>query len=100
MTGETILAIAPGTRELGVAVFGGGSLLRHYGVKNIDPKVKKLIGAPKAAVRMIERMINQYQPDVLVIRQPLVVHQRALLLALVIRAIKALATERSIDVVS
>lgn len=89
MNGHRVLAIDPGRTMLGVAVFEGASL-RYYAIKT-----SRVPGTPHdvrlAASRVISALIEKYQPAYLAIEQPLVVQQRAELLAHVIREIKTVA---------
>lgn len=63
-----LLAIAPGTRTLGVAVLEGGSLI-YYGVKNL-PKTtlpNRLVQHGKA---MVKNLLERFSPEVLVMEVP------------------------------
>jgi Holliday junction resolvasome RuvABC endonuclease subunit len=86
MNESRILAVDPGRTILGTAVFEGASL-RYYGVKCL-----RVPGTPeevrRAAARVLTNLIAAYRPTRIVIEQPLVVQQRAELLAHVIGAIK------------
>ncbi|MDT7540606.1 MAG: Crossover junction endodeoxyribonuclease RuvC [Acidobacteriota bacterium] len=96
MNGPRILAVDPGRTMFGVAVFEGASL-RYYGVKCL-----RVPGTPaevrRAAARVISKLIATYRPTHMAIEQPLVVQQRAELLAHVIAAIKATARVRGLPV--
>lgn len=91
-----ILAVDPGRRALGVAVFEGAEL-RYYAVRTL-----RVPGTPadvrRAAARVLGSLVAMYQPTHLAIKQPLVVHQRAELLAHVIGALKAGARRRGLAV--
>lgn len=89
MKGNTILAIDPGTREIGVAVLDAGDLL-YYGVKTIKAQGKPPV-LRKEAARIVGNLIAEYQPACLALEQLLVVQQSAEFLAIAIRAIKATA---------
>ncbi len=89
MRGNRILAIDPGTREIGVAVLEGEELL-YYGVKGVRMR-KTSTEVQKEAARIIHHLITDYQPQVLAINQPLILQQSAERLALVIREIKRTA---------
>lgn len=71
---HTILAIDPGTRELGFAVFDGEELLYH-GVKSI-----KVTGSPNDRLQkgrmIIERMFKDFDPDVLAIEKTFFANNR------------------------
>jgi Holliday junction resolvasome RuvABC endonuclease subunit len=94
MNGSRILAVDPGRTTLGVAVFEGASL-RYYAVKSL-----RVPGTPadvrRAAAHLISKLIDAYRPTHMAIEQPLVVQQRAELLAHVIAAIKKTARERGL----
>lgn len=96
MNEPRILAVDPGRTLLGVAVFEDASL-RYYGVKCL-----RVPGTPtevrRAAARVLARLIAAYRPTHVVIEQPLVVQQRAELLAHVIGAIKTTARAHEIAV--
>src|SRR5438552_1610592 len=63
-----ILAIDPGTREMGVAVLAGNQL-EHYGVKTITdrktPSSILLLGS-----QIVYRLIGLHKPNVLAIERP------------------------------
>ncbi len=88
-TGNRILAIDPGTREIGVAVLEGADLL-FYGVRTIQHR-----GTPQEllrdAVGLITRLIVRHRPDVLAIERTLVIQQNATFLLVVSKKIKAAA---------
>jgi Holliday junction resolvasome RuvABC endonuclease subunit len=89
MNESRILAVDPGRTIFGVAVFEDASL-RYYGVKCL-----RVPGTPAevrgATARVLANLIAAYRPTRIVIEQPLVVQQRAELLAHVIGAIKTTA---------
>jgi Holliday junction resolvasome RuvABC endonuclease subunit len=86
MNGSRILAVDPGRSLLGVAFFEG-DMLRYYAVKML-----RVPGTPKdvrcAAARIFDDLIVKYRPSHMAIEQPLVVQQRAELLAHVISSLK------------
>lgn len=96
MNGSRILAVDPGRSTLGVAVFEGASL-RYYAVKTL-----RVPGTPeevrRAAARVMSTLIVMFRPTRLAIEQPLVVQQRAELLAHVIGSIKTTARRRGLIV--
>jgi len=74
----TILAIDPGTKEIGVAVLSG-SALRYYAVKTI--KRRQPPHALLAEIsRYIASLINEYRPDALAIEQTFLIQKSAVLL--------------------
>jgi Holliday junction resolvasome RuvABC endonuclease subunit len=96
MNESRILAVDPGRTILGVAVFEDTSL-RYYGVKCL-----RVPGTPeqvrRAAARILTELIAAHRPSHVAVEQPLVVQQRAELLAHVIAAIKATARARGLTV--
>lgn len=96
MFGPKILAVDPGRRSIGVAVFEGAAL-RYYAVK-----VLRVPGTPidvrRAATHALNRLIATHRPDHLAIEQPLIVQQRAELLAHVIRALKIAAKRHGLTI--
>jgi Holliday junction resolvasome RuvABC endonuclease subunit len=91
-----ILAINPGTRELGIAVLEGKDLL-YYGVKIIRGQK-----SPQALLRkiaaIIGNVISEYDPLVLAIEKPSLVRRSDALVALVAEKIKATAREYGLTV--
>lgn len=89
MNGPIVLAVDPGRKTLGVAVFEGESL-RYYAIKTL-----RVPSTPadlrRAATRVLKGLITAYRPTHVAIEQPLVVQQRAELLAHVISALKGTA---------
>jgi Holliday junction resolvasome RuvABC endonuclease subunit len=89
MNGPRILAVDPGRTRLGVAVFEGAAL-RYYAVKTL-----RVPGTPadvrRVAAHILSTLIATYRPTHMAIEQPLVVQQRAELLAHVIGALKTTA---------
>lgn len=96
MNGPRILAVDPGRSTIGVAVFEGAAL-RYYAVKTL-----RVPGTPTAlrfaASNVINSLITSYQPTHFAIEQPLVVQQRAELLAHVINALKTTARRRGLTI--
>lgn len=66
-TNNKILAIDPGTKNCGVAFFDGKELL-YYGVKSIK-KMQLPHDTLKEGKKIIQRMINDYQPTILVVEK-------------------------------
>lgn len=96
MNGHRVLAVDPGRGSLGVAVFESASL-RYYAIKML-----RVPGTPAdvryATTRVLSDLIAAYRPTHIVIEQPLVVQQRAELLAHVIGALKATARRHGLPV--
>jgi Holliday junction resolvasome RuvABC endonuclease subunit len=94
MNGHRILAVDPGRGALGVAVFEGATL-RYYAIKTL-----RVPGTPsdvrRAATRVLNNLIDTYRPSHIAIEQPLVVQQRAELLAHVIGALKSTAKRQGL----
>ncbi|MDD5773249.1 MAG: crossover junction endodeoxyribonuclease RuvC [bacterium] len=66
---KNILAVDPGSRYLGVAALENNQLV-YYGVRRI--KTNQLAGERiKEAERIIQKLIDYYQPQVLAIEKPL-----------------------------
>lgn len=96
MNESRILAVDPGRTILGAAVFEGASL-RYYGVKCLRvPGTTAEVR--RAAARVLTNLIAAYHPTRIVIEQPLVVQQRAELLAHVIGASKTTARTHGLAV--
>src|SRR3989304_8433051 len=94
-----ILAIDPGTREMGVALLEGGKLI-HYGVKVIKSRPsphEKL----KEGRKIILRLINDFRPDVLVVEKTFFANNRnSSLLNVFVDEIKAIGKRKGLRVVS
>jgi crossover junction endodeoxyribonuclease RuvC len=84
-----ILAIDPGTREIGVAVLEGEALV-YYGVKTIRNRKRPQQVLQKAA-RIVKRLIEDYQPSILAIEKMFLIQKNASLLIVVADEIKATA---------
>lgn len=82
-----ILAIDPGTREIGVAVLEGEALV-YYGVKTIRNR-KRPQQVLREAARIINRLIEDYKPSVLAIEKMFLIQKNASLLIVVADEIKA-----------
>jgi crossover junction endodeoxyribonuclease RuvC len=96
MKGIRILSIDPGTRELGVALFESGELL-YYGVKTIRMR-KTPQDICRGAVLIVRRLISEYKPQFLSIKQPIIIQQSAVSLADVIREIKQAAQQAGLTI--
>jgi crossover junction endodeoxyribonuclease RuvC len=94
-----ILAIDPGTREMGVAVLESASLLYH-GVSVIRPG-RSPQETLKRGMATVSGFIEDFRPDVLVIEQTFIGRNRnAALLNIFADEIKALAKRRGLHVLS
>jgi Holliday junction resolvasome RuvABC endonuclease subunit len=96
MNGPRTLAVDPGRSMIGVAVFEGADL-HYYAVKKL-----RVPGTPsavrRAATHVLKSLIATYRPTHLAIEQPLIVQQRAELLAHVISALKSTARQQGLTV--
>jgi Holliday junction resolvasome RuvABC endonuclease subunit len=89
MNHTRILAIDPGTKEIGVAILNNDALV-YYGVKTVRTR-----RPPQAVLRnvawIIKRLIADYDPEVLVIEKTFIIQKSAALLTVVAEEIKAVA---------
>jgi Holliday junction resolvasome RuvABC endonuclease subunit len=93
-----ILAIDPGTRQMGVAFLEEGKLI-YYGVKVIKKK-KSPHETLKEGRKVILRLINDFKPDVLVFEKTFFVNNRsASLLNVFVDEIKAIGKRKGLKVV-
>ena len=92
----TILAIDPGTRELGFAVMSNQELL-YYGVKTVVDR-KKPSNVLKVAGEFVLKMIEKYQPSVLAIEKMFVTQKNSALLNVVAAEIEAAAKENDLQI--
>ena len=90
-TSSTILAIDPGTRELGFAVLAGEELL-YYGVKTVTNR-KSPSQVLEIVSGFIKKLIESYNPSILAIEKMFVTQKNSALLAVVAEQVKALARE-------
>ena len=93
-----ILAIDPGTREMGVALFDGEKLVYH-GVSVIKEETphEKL----NAGRKIILRLIKDFRPDVLVVEKAFFGNNRtAALLNVFVDEIKAIGKRKKLKVLS
>jgi len=91
-----ILAIDPGTREIGVALLSGRELL-YYGVKTI--KKRGSAGEILSQVRQIlSRLIADYEPRNLAIEKTFLAHKSAALLNVAADEIKAVARAQGLEI--
>jgi crossover junction endodeoxyribonuclease RuvC len=91
-----ILAIDPGTREMGVAVLDGEALL-YYGVKTIRQR-----RSPAEVLRRIQEimasLIARHRPDVLAIEKMFIIQKSASLLVVAAEEVKATARQHGLPV--
>lgn len=67
---RTILAVSPGVRYLGVAVFKGDELV-HWAIKVLRTKGMSRRQVAAKARKVVERLMDDYGADVLAIEEPL-----------------------------
>lgn len=91
-----ILAIDPGTREIGVALLEGEDLL-YYGVKSIRNR-KRPQQVLQEAAHIIGRLIDTYNPSVLAIEKMFLIQKSGSLLIVVADEIKATARAAGLSV--
>lgn len=96
---KKILAIDPGTREMGVAVLQDGKLLYH-GVETVKNE-KSPHETLKEGRRIILRLINDFKPQVLVVEKTFFANNRnSALLNVFFDEIKAVGKRKGLKVVS
>ncbi len=95
-TRTRILAIDPGTKEIGIAVLDGEELI-YYAVKTIRDRstAQKVL---RQAVTIVIDLIAAHRPDCLAIEKMFVVQKSAALLSVVAEEIKAAARGSGLDV--
>jgi Holliday junction resolvasome RuvABC endonuclease subunit len=94
-----ILAIDPGTREIGIAFLEKGKLI-YYGVKVIKKK-KSPHETLKEGRKIILRLIRDFKPKVLVVEKTFFVNNRnAALLNVFVDDIKAIGKRKGLKVIS
>lgn len=82
-----ILAVDPGTRELGVAILEGEDLL-FYGVKTVQKRMTPQ-EVLREITRIIKRLIDYYAPSILAIEKVFLIQKNASLLIVATDQIKA-----------
>lgn len=96
MSNHRILAIDPGTRELGVAVLDGAELL-YYAVKTVRDR-----GTAQAILHQVATitsdLIAKYQPESLAIEKMFIVQKSAALLSVAAEEMKSVARSCRLDV--
>lgn len=91
-----ILAISPGTREMGIAVLEGNTLI-YYGVKSLR-QGKLPDRVIKHGIRIIERLIDEYKPQVIALEKiSYPGSKRSPVLFSFCKKIKAIAKERGVN---
>lgn len=96
MKENRVLAINPGTGEIGAAVLADTELL-YYGVKILRAR-KPAPSVCSGAARITHRLITAYQPQAIALIRPLVIHPGGKRLVAVIREIKRLAQDEGVAV--
>lgn len=92
-----ILAIDPGTREMGVAVLKGNSLI-YYGVKVLR-QGKLPHRVLRHGSKIVEKLIDDYEPQVIALEKTFYAgSKRSSILHVFCKEIKAIAKERGIKV--
>jgi crossover junction endodeoxyribonuclease RuvC len=94
-----ILAIDPGTREIGIAFLEKGKLI-YYGVKVIKKK-KSPHETLKEGRKIVLRLIKDFKPKTLVVEKTFFVNNRnASLLNVFVDEIKAIGKRKGLKVIS
>jgi Holliday junction resolvasome RuvABC endonuclease subunit len=93
---STILAIAPGTRELGFAVLCGKNLL-YYGVKTVTDR-KNPANVLEKVSGFTRSLIKKYRPTDLAIEKTFLTHKNWALLAVIAEQVKAVARDAQLPV--
>lgn len=91
-----ILAIDPGTKEIGFAVLSGVDLC-YYGVKTIKHRQPPQVLLAEIT-RQIDALIEDHRPEVLAIERTFLVHKSAALLNVAAAEIKRAARQRGLIV--
>lgn len=95
-TSPVILAIDPGTRELGFAVFQGETLL-YYGVKTVTNR-KAPSQVLETITGFIKGLIEKYEPTMLAIEKMFITQKNSALLYVAAEQVKAVAKEGKISI--
>jgi crossover junction endodeoxyribonuclease RuvC len=96
---QRILAIDPGTRNIGFALLEGEKII-HFGVKTIQrmPTSKETL---KEGKRVISRLIVDFRPDILVVEKTYFANNKdSILLNTFTEQIKVIGKQKSIKVLS
>ena len=91
-----ILAIDPGTRELGFAVLQGETLL-YYGVKTVTNRKSPAL-VLKAITDFIKGLIEKYEPSMLAIEKMFITQKNSAMLYVAAEQVKAVAREGKITI--
>lgn len=95
---QKILAIDPGTREMGIALLEGSKLLYH-GVESV-PKQKSPHETLQVGRKIILRLINDFQPQILVVEKTFFANNRsAALLNVFVDEIRAIGKRKGLEVI-
>jgi crossover junction endodeoxyribonuclease RuvC len=97
-TRTKILAIDPGTREMGIALLEGASLVYH-GVKTIKNRrsAHEILGEGR---RIVLRLLDDFRPTVLVVEKTFFSSKRSALLNVFADEMQALGKRKGLRVVS
>jgi len=99
MNNSKVLAIDPGTREMGIAFFDKGKLIYH-GVKTIK-KGKSPSETLKEGRKIVLRLIRDFKPKVLVFEKAFFANNRnASLLNVFVDEIKAISQRKRLRILS
>ena len=93
---STILAVDPGTRELGVAVFKNQELI-FYHVKTATNR-KSPLAALEIIAAYIRNLVKKYYPTVLAVEKMFITQKNSALLVVAAEQIKAVAKEANLPV--
>lgn len=95
-TPNRLLALKPGTRELGIALFQDEELF-YYGIKTIAPREtpQEIL---TSAVHLLKKLVLAYRPSALVIEQTIVLQASASFLLVVAKKLKAAARRSGLTV--
>jgi len=94
-----ILAIDPGTREMGIAFFDKGKIV-YYGVKTIK-KGKLPSETLKEGRKIVLRLIKDFRPNILVVEKAFFANNRSTaLLNVFVDEIRAVGRRKGLKVVS
>jgi len=96
MTRNRILAVDPGTREMGVAVFEGSDLL-YYGIKTVSHR-QEIDDVCGSAAKIIRQFIAAYQPRSVALVRRLVIQSNCERLVAVIHEVKRAAEGEGVAV--
>lgn len=93
----TILAIDPGTKEIGFALFSGAQL-EYYGVKTFKRRSPAHAFLAEVSNKCVIGLINRYRPEALAIEQTFLVQKNSALLQVTAAEIKHTARRRGLSV--